>query len=195
VSNSAHRNRIDAEFSEYGIGTAISTMNPLVDEALDLAFTKGASLSVKRTTGSIHPSEIKCDKNADGLADSKLNIDYRFPARIDKISLDSNNDGKPDGTCKVTRSFGRLDKVEVDYDNDGKIDLTAKVNRLLLDVDNIEIDTNGDGKPDVKMTPDLPLFGNLRGIKVDVGADGKQDGYIEYKRNNWGNIDRLKLRR
>jgi len=187
--------RRDQEIAEYGTASAIALLNPLLDEARSDAFTKQGSATVTRETGARGPASIDVDKNGDGKTDTKLTFARTGFGNLDKVTIDSNADNKTDGSATATRSLGRVQSTAVDANGDGKNDMKITVNRPFFGYPSIDVDTNGDGKADHKLLPDVSFFGTLRGLHVDLKADGTNDGYIKFERNGWGNIDKMTFRK
>jgi hypothetical protein len=184
--------RLDAEFCEYGTAAAISTLNPLLDEAVGAAYGKGGSASANRSLGYAGPDSMSVDRTGDGKVDTKLTFTKTVWGNLDTVSIDSDADGKSDGKAQAKRSLGKVQSVSADLNNDGKNDMKITVNRNWLGhVKDLEIDTNSDGKADHKFTPEKTFWGKAAGFQVDIGANGTNDGYIEFVRNGWGNIDKL----
>lgn len=187
--------RRDREISEYGTASAIALLNPLLDEARSDAFTKQGGATVTRSTGAQGPSSMDVDKNGDGKTDTKLTFQRTSFGNLDKVTIDSNADNKTDGYATASRSLGRVQSTTVDANNNGKYEMKVSVNRPFFGHPSIDVDTNGDGKPDHKLLPDVSFFGRVKGLHVDLNADGTNDGYIEFERNGWGNIDKLLFRK
>lgn len=203
----------DREYSEYGAATAIATLNPLLEEALESAYTKGGSATVTRGFGKHVPSAIDVDRNADGRSDLSMKFGRTSWGNLDSIQLGSGSDkaeGKSgdkvkkveaeingdgaNGNAKAKRSWGKVQSVVADINGDDKPDMKITVKRGLFGVSSLDVDTNLDGKADHRLTPHKDWLGQSLGMMVDLKADGTNDGYVEFKRNWMSNIDKLEFK-
>jgi hypothetical protein len=174
------------EFIELGTITAITTLNPLVEEGLGAAYTGGGSAKVERAFASYAPKKIDLDLNGDGKTEESLILKRNsFPSNLKAVEVGST------GQCVANRDIS-IRNFTCDLNRDGATDMRINMNRNSLGgVIDISVDSDGDGNTDHRLTRAKGFLGRLEGINVDLGDDGTIDGHVKFIRNGWGHVDQI----
>lgn len=190
--SAASRQMREDQTIECGTAAVIALINPLQQEALTEAFSRGGTAVLAHSFFG-NTKAINMDCNADGKNELNLTFDRTFWGNLENIKIDRGSAAN-DGTAAVNRSYGLVNGMKVDSDGDGKDDYSISVKRG-LGSRSLDVDTNKDGKADLRVTQDIGIYAGLKGLHVDLNADGTNDGYLKFDRNFWGDVKGFKFQR
>jgi hypothetical protein len=180
----------DNELEQYGTAVGVAIANGLHDEAMDLAFTRGGGITVRENAqGTTLPTRTDLDANAVGGADATLTFAQGAARELSGLQITSYGIA---GTVDVQRSGDRVSSIGIDKDNDGKAETSLRFERN-NGLTAIHLDEDNDGKVDAILTA-ANTEGPLRGVNVDLRADGSIDGFAEFIRNENNEIKSIRFR-